>query len=264
MHPSLRDQTHAISSFGGAPGLDPDDIVDPYAPGILFKGPIWPMNFVLLNWYALAIVHRYQTALALQCQPPIEVERMALQTCQLAEAIEYYPEAPPGALTAAYISLPVASLFLPKDDQHIAWTLQKFARIEQLGYGHVHTYTPSCCLDLTAIYRYIYPTAFRIKMSELWDIPDIKHNWFPHGESYPKIIHSIRSFVDDRTRTSADILSPDITDMKAIFGSMRLEEAQSKPSSSGQSSTDYFAHNVATGTGFDDRGFPESQAYWKH
>jgi hypothetical protein len=148
MHPSLRDQAHAISSFDGAPGLDLDDIVDPYAPGILFRGPIWPMNFVLINWYALGIVHMYQTALALQCQPPTEVERMALQACQLAEAIEYYPEAPPGAaLAAAHTSIATASLFLPKDERHITWALRKFAKIEQLGYGHAHTFLLSMRLS---------------------------------------------------------------------------------------------------------------------
>src|SRR5204863_10512 len=62
-----------------------------------------------------------------------------LQTCQLFEVIECYPEAPPGAaLTAAHTSLAVASLFLPKDDRHITWARRKFARIEQLGYIHAY------------------------------------------------------------------------------------------------------------------------------
>jgi hypothetical protein len=139
MHPSLRDQAFAVTSFRGAPRLDPDDIVDPYSPGILFKGPIWTMNFVLLSWYTLDLMHRYQTALALQRQPPVELEHMALQTCQLFEAIEYYSDAPPGStLTAAHASLAIASLFLPKDDRHITWARRKFAKVEQLGYVHSH------------------------------------------------------------------------------------------------------------------------------
>ncbi|KAH0544315.1 hypothetical protein FGG08_001578 [Glutinoglossum americanum] len=215
MHPSLRERAFAITSFNGAPGLDSDDIVDPYVPGILFGGPIWTMNFVLISWYTLGILHRYQTALALQRQLPAEVECMALQTCQLAEAIELYPESPPGAaLAAAQTSLTIASLFLPMDDRHTTWALRKFSRIEQLGYTH--------------------PPAFRAKMSERWNIPSIKHSWSLIDESCPEIIHSIRSFVEDRARTAParDVLSKDVADMKAVFGSMKLEEGHNESSSS--------------------------------
>jgi hypothetical protein len=104
-------------------------------------------------------------------------------------------------------------------------------------------------------------------MSEVWDITNIKHNWFPNDGSYPEIIRSIRSFVDDRTRTAPgrDVPSPDITDMKATFGLMRLEEGQSEPpSASGQSSAGFSVHNIAMGPRFGDGVFPEPQAYWKH
>ncbi|KAI9865191.1 MAG: hypothetical protein M1813_002511 [Trichoglossum hirsutum] len=243
MHPSLRDQACAIT-LDGPPGSDSDSIVDAHAPGILFESPLWPMNFALLGWYALDLAHRHQTALVLQRQPPVEAERMALEACQLIEAIECYPEAPPGAaLVATHTSLAVASLFLLKDDRHIAWARRKFARIEQLGY--------------------IYPASFRIKISEMWNIPDIKHDWLPDGEGHSEVIRSIRSSVDDRDRTmlAGGVPSQDIIDMKAIFGSMRLEEGQSEPSpASGQSSAG-FSDNAAAGRVFGDKDISKSQAY---
>ncbi|KAI9779235.1 MAG: hypothetical protein M1839_007487 [Geoglossum umbratile] len=246
IHPSLRDQVYAITSFRGAPRLNLDDIVDPYTSSFLFKGPTWPMNFVLLSWYALDLMYRYQSALALQRQLPAEAEHTALQTCQLFEAIEYYPDAPPGStLTAAHASLAVASLFLPKDDRHITWARRKFARVEQLGY--------------------IYPTTFRAKMSELWGIPDIKNHWFPNNEGYSDIIRSIRSFADDRTSTaSRGTPSPETTDMKAIFGSMRLGGRSGPHSASEQPSPDFIVYGTLAEAGHGD-GIPFGPpAYWKH
>ncbi|KAH0556203.1 hypothetical protein GP486_005867 [Trichoglossum hirsutum] len=245
MHPSLRDQAYAIT-LGGSPGPGSDSIADTYTPGTLFGGPLWPMNFALIGWYALILSHRHQTALALQRQPPVEDERMAFQVCQLTEAIECYPEALPGAaFYAAHTSVAVASLFLLKDDRHIAWARRKFAKIEQSGY--------------------IFPTDFRIKISEMWNIPDIKYDWLPNGGNNSDVIRSIRSSMNDQDRiTSAgDVPSQDITDMKAIFGSMKLEEAQNELSPvSGQSSVG-FSDNVAAGPEFGDRDISESQAHWE-
>src|SRR5437762_1193531 len=103
-------------------------------------------------------------------------------------------------------------------------------------------------------------------MSELWNTSDLRQHWYPPSEgSNASIIRSMRSFVDERTAPARDIPSQDITDMKAIFGSMKLDEGQSESSSaSGQSSTDFFAHNSAADSEFNDRIFSASPSYWEH
>lgn len=66
--------------------------------------------------------------------PPQEVVLQAYRTCQLFEAIELYPGAPPGAVIEARASFGIATLFLPKDERHITWFRHKFAKIETSGY----------------------------------------------------------------------------------------------------------------------------------
>ena len=44
MDPALLDSKFAVTDFTGAPPLDPDDIVNPYEPGLLLRGELWPMN----------------------------------------------------------------------------------------------------------------------------------------------------------------------------------------------------------------------------
>ena len=104
-------------------------------------------------------------------------------------------------------------------------------------------------------------------MSELWGIPEIKHHhWFPSNEGYSDIIRSIQSFDDDRiTTVPQDIPSPDTTDMKAIFGSMRLGRGRSGPYSvSEQSSTDFIVYDALAEAGCAD-GIPSGPpAYFKH
>ncbi|KAI9848873.1 MAG: hypothetical protein M1837_006389 [Sclerophora amabilis] len=210
LDPSLADPARSITSFEGARDLDSDDIVDPYLPGTLFEGPLWTMNFLRVDWRATMIMHRYQTALALRTQPGAELGMLALEICQMLEAIELWPRSPPGSILAMQSSFGIASLFLPKDSRHTMWCRRKFARIENLGY--------------------IYPPTLRGKMAALWGIPEVQHWWLPNNECYPPIIRSIRAFVEERTRQPRDETSSDLKDIKTIFGSMKITDDSPLPS----------------------------------
>ena len=135
LDPLLNLSGYLITSFEGARPREPDDIVDPYIPGTVYKGPLWTVNFMLLAWYAVDLMHKYQTALMLQQQPPAELVNLALEQCRLFEAIEYWPGSPPGSMLVAGASVAMASLFLPKDEKHSMWCRRKFAMIENMGYA---------------------------------------------------------------------------------------------------------------------------------
>lgn len=122
-----------------------DDVVDPYMPGGIGFGGIFlegycSLNLLLMDWYGLDLMHKYQTALILQqSQPqpqpqPQKLSIIAWELCRMFEAIDRWPEAPPGFVLSTQASLGMAALFLPKDDRIITWCRRKLARIESLGY----------------------------------------------------------------------------------------------------------------------------------
>lgn len=120
-----------------------DDVVDPHMPGgvggIFLEG-YCSLNQLLMDWYGLDLMHKYQTALILQqSQPqpqpqPQKLSLIAWELCRMFEAIDRWPEAPPGFVLSTQASLSMAALFLPKDDRIIMWCRRKLARIESLGY----------------------------------------------------------------------------------------------------------------------------------
>lgn len=111
------------------------DVIDPYMPGgIDDKEGLWTLNFLLMDGYAMDVMHRYQSALMLQQPPPSELEKLALKLCGMFEAIESWPTGPSGVVLSAQAALGIAILFLPKDDRHTLWSRRKLAKIEGLGY----------------------------------------------------------------------------------------------------------------------------------
>ena len=134
LDPLLLNSEHLVMSYDGAPERDPNDIVDPYKPGGLYKGPLFSINFMLLDRCAVELMHKYQTSLMLKQPPPPDLESLALELLRIFETIDYWPDSPPGAVLPAQASLGIATLFLPKDDRHIMWCRRKLARMESMGY----------------------------------------------------------------------------------------------------------------------------------
>lgn len=223
LEPLLSRSEYLVTSFEGARPRDPDDIVDPYIPGTIYSGPLWTVNFMLLAWYALDLMHKYQTAMMLKQQPSVELVNLALEQCRLFEAIEYWPGSPPGSMLVAGASVAMASLFLPKDEKHSMWCRRKFAMIENMGYATHDRFTKTS--KLTTPLSYIYPPTFRKKMAELWDVQEIHHWWLPNDEGYPPIIRSIRGFIEDRTMKPRDQPSEDLREIKGILSKMTVDDS---------------------------------------
>jgi len=133
LDPALHDPRFLVTDFTNARLISPDDIVNPYLPGIVHHGPLWVMNVCIIDWYSIDLMHRYQIALTLQTQPGPELELIAYKTCQLYEAVEFFQDSPRGTVLSLQASLGIACLFLPRDDRHAMWARRKLAGIESHG-----------------------------------------------------------------------------------------------------------------------------------
>ena len=131
----ISNQDYMVMSFEGSQPANPDDIVDPHKPGGLYQGPLWDLNFVILDWHALSIMHEFQTAMLLQQQPPPHLAQRALEGCRILETFEYWSKSPPGATLVDQAIVGVASIFLQKDERHIMWSRRKLAKIESMGFA---------------------------------------------------------------------------------------------------------------------------------
>ncbi|CAG8949255.1 hypothetical protein HYFRA_00004880 [Hymenoscyphus fraxineus] len=206
MDPALMDDRYKVNDFSGAPPRDPNDIVDPYIPGIIYSGPLYAMNVASIDWHSIDLMHRYQTALTTQTQPSADIVHKAYVSCQLFEAMELWPGSPPGTIAACQASIAISVLFLPKDDRHSMWARRKLSVVESNGY--------------------IYPYTFRKKMAGLFHDESCMRWWLPNDEGYPTIIRSIRKFVEERSSAPKDLPAEDLRDMKSIFASMNLEDKE--------------------------------------
>lgn len=68
---------------------------------------------------------------------------------------------------------------------------------------------------------YVYPAAFRNKMSDAWGV-DVTRWWLPDDEGYAPILRAIREFVEYRTMPARDRASEELRDMSGIFESLNL------------------------------------------
>jgi hypothetical protein len=126
-----------VMSFEGGLKRDPEDVVDPFEPGLLYTGPAWSMNFIRIDWFAIKSLYIYQSALMMQQPPPVELLRdLALEQCKRIEAVEYWHESPPGAFVLAQSSLGLICLLLLRDEKDTMWCRRKLAKAESKGYYH--------------------------------------------------------------------------------------------------------------------------------
>lgn len=133
LKPFMKDPRYHVTSFESARQREAEGIVSPDMPGGLYQGELWSVNFLLLDWTAMDMMHQGQTALMLQQGPPPKLRQLASEICRLFEAIEHWPHSPPGAVVAAQAVIGLATPYLPKDEHHTMWCRRKLAKVEGLG-----------------------------------------------------------------------------------------------------------------------------------
>jgi hypothetical protein len=222
-NPIIFDGAESISP----PSSNPDDAC-PFKCAPIYKGIRWPVNFMECDYYGLEIVLKHQIALTNNTGPEASLAEYAIKICEILASIEAYPDAPSGALLPAQASIGLAALWLPKNPSYRRWIQKLLAKEEQMGF--------------------VYPLAFRARMAELWDDPQLKHTWIQH-DSDTAIGISIRQLVDMRdAEFPKDAQGQDIKALRTLMTEMRLDSKgtgklpqitpDSQPSSSNLNSED--------------------------
>ncbi|KAL2366221.1 hypothetical protein RJZ56_000869 [Blastomyces dermatitidis] len=176
---SIQHPEYLIMSYPHRKPPEPDDIVDPYVPGVLYGEPLWELNSCAVDIMGSKLMHKYQTGLVLRKIDRLELRDVALELCQVMETMERLPGRPREVALLFQDTLTLVALSLPCDEKHMMWAQRKLATIEQLGY--------------------IYPPAFRIRMANLWKNPELTNWWLPKYEGYPNFVREIREWMKERT-----------------------------------------------------------------
>ena len=261
---TLNDGFYAVQEFPAAETrpLTNEDIVNPYLPGGLFMGVLFPLNFLWIDWYAIEQMQVYQEAKLLQKEIPPKLEQLSLEQCRIYDAVERWPEAPENCILGAHASLGLATVFMKKDPKHIMWARRKFAQVEKLGY--------------------VFPPTFRAQMAHVWaltkeDVGEedcIEHWWLPRSEGLLPVLTEIRQVVLERHQLGEDQMIvgskvEDIRDLKAIFAKLDIRsqsgtqsQSSSNPTSgtSGANSTALASPSSTTSTEQSDERRDSSQS----
>ncbi|KAF7546511.1 hypothetical protein G7Z17_g8396 [Cylindrodendrum hubeiense] len=212
--PALSDTRYLVTEFPTPRPSDPDDIVDPYTPGILYEYPLFTTTILCAEWNSIMIMHKCQSS----TMPPemlfAELGQHAYMACQYFESLEYWPFTPKGVLILTQASIAIAALFLPQDARHHMWFRRKFALLETMGY--------------------IHPISLRTKMAEMFRDPSCSQWWLPNGERFSPVLQSIRSFADERNAAAVTAQQENLREVRHIFAKLSMNEQDSGSSTMGE------------------------------
>ncbi len=131
--PILTAPDHAVRDYSWRPGPDPEDIIDPCEPGLLYTPPLLSSTIVSVEWHALIILHKSLAKNVPREKLMADLVKHSYAVCQLFEALEYWPSTPKGVVLGLGPFLVLVALFLPRDMRHRAWLWRKFALLETMG-----------------------------------------------------------------------------------------------------------------------------------
>jgi hypothetical protein len=131
--PALSDAAYLVNDLPGSETPNPDNIVDPYAPGILFRPPLFASTLLKCEYHSVALMHGSQNARELTEEDRARLMEHAYAILQVGETVELWPQSPPGSLVILHSCLAIAALFVRRDPKHHMWMRRKFALLETLG-----------------------------------------------------------------------------------------------------------------------------------
>ncbi|KAJ6444519.1 C6 finger domain-containingprotein [Purpureocillium lavendulum] len=185
--PALTDPAYLVTDFSYRGPYDPDDIVDPYKEGVLFKPPLFTSTLITAEWHSIVIMHLSQSTDTPQSQLFEEMGKHAYVAC---------------AMISLQPCISIAALFLPQDMRHQMWIRRKFALLDILG-----------C---------IHPTARRIKMAHVFRDPSCARWWLPNDAGLTPILQSIRAFADDRNAAAVNAQQENIREVRHLFAKLEV------------------------------------------
>lgn len=131
--PALTDSAALVTEFPSCPAPDPDDVVPPFAPGVLFRPPLFASTLMTCEYHSIALMHASQRAENLTDADRVRLVEHAYAVCQICETVERWPHSPPGSLIMLHSCLGIAALFMRREPKHHAWVRRKFALLETMG-----------------------------------------------------------------------------------------------------------------------------------
>lgn len=133
LDPALQDSSHVVTEFPGAHAMGPDDIVNPFVPGVLFRPPLFASSILNCEWHSIFLMHASQAVSEPSDEDRAQLMEHAYAICQICETVQFWPQSPEGSLVILHSSLAIASLFVPRDSKHHMWIRRKFALLERMG-----------------------------------------------------------------------------------------------------------------------------------
>lgn len=214
----------------------------------LFRGKLWPLNFVWIDWYGIFLLVKKQTLLTTQkarraheeverdkqegqSQLPPELTSYARTVCEIYNAIAQSTTAPAGATLVCFGHLALSTVFLPRAPpashaKYTMWSRRQLAHIERQGY--------------------IWPPHFRKEMAMRWNDPRIENWWLPRNEGKTRMLGEIRGVVEERLALAADRPDDGRNDLREIKG---LFEKMEMPSGRRESSASFDAAYINSSAG---------------
>lgn len=131
-HPLLTDPQYLVTDFGGRTP-DPEDIVNPYQPGLLYRPPLFVTTVASAEWHSLMVMHLIHLLPLDPASVYPEIMKHVFAVCNYFSAAQKWPETPKGFMLQLTAVVQVSGPFLPKDEKHNMWTRRQSAYSEQIG-----------------------------------------------------------------------------------------------------------------------------------
>jgi hypothetical protein len=131
--PAIIDPAFLVTEFPANQAPNPDDIVAPFAPGVLFRPPLFASTLLTCEYHSIALMLGSQSATKLTEEQMGKLMQHAYAICQICETVQLWPHSPLGSLIMLQSCLAIAALFLQRDARHHMWIRRKFALLETMG-----------------------------------------------------------------------------------------------------------------------------------
>ncbi|KAK0715743.1 hypothetical protein B0H67DRAFT_490196 [Lasiosphaeris hirsuta] len=209
---TLRKPAYLVTDFAGDCTAEPDDIVDPYAPGVLFRPPLFAATILECEWHSVSLMHGSQSAFETSEEARTDLMEHAYAICQICATVEAWPLSPGGSLIILHPCLAIAALYVEGDSKHHMWIRKKLALLEAMGY--------------------ISPVTMRTRMAELFHDESCIRWWLPNDEGFTPMIQNIRAFADERNAMAVSAQSENVRQIRHVFSKMQIGPAGGKLESS--------------------------------
>lgn len=133
LDPALVDPSKRILDISEGRPKDPDNIVDPFAPNLIYGGEHFDTNVLVHDLLGFELMYLTQLGMISGKADHAGMRDVCLRMCQIYEGSMLYSKKPHGAIFGMQAGLALSTLFLHPGDQETWWARRKLAEIEANG-----------------------------------------------------------------------------------------------------------------------------------